>query len=139
MGEPQRCVYTGAGRNAQGSGGVLYTGTGRSARGSGGVPHSCLCVGYAFCGRRSPSRLCSRDGKICCYGDALSTILLLACFCTLLPTFRFSFLSFLFSCIPVCLSSSFSIFFVAHTSRVAFFCCALVPSTLALDLPTLIL
>ena len=40
---------------------------------------------------RSPSRLCSRDGKICCYGDALSTIFLLACFCTLLPTFRFSF------------------------------------------------
>jgi len=43
---------------------------------------------------RSPSRLCSRDGKICCYGDALSTIFLLACFCALLPTFRFSFLSF---------------------------------------------
>ena len=43
---------------------------------------------------RSPSRLCSRDGNICCYGDALSTISLLACFCALLPTFRFSFLSF---------------------------------------------
>ena len=58
---------------------------------------------------RSPSRLCSRDGKICCYGDALSTILLLACFCALLPTFRFSFLfSFhtFFPGIPVCLSSS---------------------------------
>ena len=46
---------------------------------------------------RSPCRLCSRDGKICCYGDALSTIFLLACFCALLPTFRFSFIfSFLF-------------------------------------------
>ena len=40
---------------------------------------------------RSPYRLCSRDGKISCYGDALSTIFLLACFCVLLPTFRFSF------------------------------------------------
>ena len=46
---------------------------------------------------RSPSRLCSRDGKICCYGDALSTIFLLACFCALLPTFRFSFYFSLFS------------------------------------------
>ena len=58
---------------------------------------------------RSPPRLCSRDGNIYCYGDALSTIFLLASFfCALLPTFRFSFsfLSFLifFSCIPVCLS-----------------------------------
>ena len=40
---------------------------------------------------RSPSRLRSRDGKICCYGDALSTMFLLACFCALLPTSRFSF------------------------------------------------
>ena len=40
---------------------------------------------------RSPSRLCSRDRKICCYGDALSTILLLACFCALLPTFVLAF------------------------------------------------
>ena len=40
---------------------------------------------------RFPSRLCSGDSKICCYGDALSTIFLLACFCALLPTFRFSF------------------------------------------------
>ena len=40
---------------------------------------------------RSPSRLCSRGGKICWYGDALTTIFLLACFCALLPTFRFSF------------------------------------------------
>ena len=60
---------------------------------------------------RSPSRLCSIDRNICCYGDALSTIFLLACFCALLPTFRFSFLfsffSYFFSpCIPVCLSSS---------------------------------
>ena len=114
---------------------------------------------------------------------ALSTIFLLACFCALLPTFRFSvFFSFLFfPCIPVCLSScpfvcaaaiccsphvstyfivrvlsacvictlphlgiilffySFSIFFVALISRVAFFCCALVPGTLALDWPALII
>ena len=47
---------------------------------------------------RSPSRLCSRDGKVSCCGDALSTILLLAYFCASLPTFRFRFrfLSFLF-------------------------------------------
>ena len=43
----------------------------------------------------SPSRLCSRDGNIACDGDALSTIFLLACYCALLPTFRFSFLPFL--------------------------------------------
>ena len=55
---------------------------------------------------RSPSRLRSRDGKICCYGDALSTIFLLACFCALLPTFRFSF--------------SFLIFFV-HPGMFIFF------------------
>ena len=29
--------------------------------------------------KRSPVRLCSRDGKICCHGDALSTIFLLLC------------------------------------------------------------
>ena len=46
---------------------------------------------------RSPSRLCSKDGKICCYGDALSTICLLACFCALLPTSRFSFFFSFFS------------------------------------------
>ena len=46
---------------------------------------------------RSSSRLCSRDGKICCYGDAMSTIFLLACFCALLPTFRFSFFFSFFS------------------------------------------
>ena len=41
---------------------------------------------------RSPFRLCSRDGKICCYGDALSTIFLLAFVpCFLLFVFRFSF------------------------------------------------
>ena len=45
---------------------------------------------------RSPSRLCSRDGKICCYGDALSMIFLLAFVsCFLFFVFRFSFLSFL--------------------------------------------
>ena len=43
---------------------------------------------------RSPSRLCIRDERICCFGDALSTIFLLACFCALLPTFRFSSLIF---------------------------------------------
>ena len=45
---------------------------------------------------RSPSRLCSRDGRISCYGDALSTIFLLAFVpCFLLFVFRSSFLSFL--------------------------------------------
>ena len=45
---------------------------------------------------RSPSRLCSRDGNISCYGDALSTIFLLAFVpCFLLFVFRFSFI-FLF-------------------------------------------
>ena len=57
---------------------------------------------------RSPSRLCSRDGKICCYGDALSTIFLLAFVpCFLLFVFRFRSLSFLiFFLDPACLSSS---------------------------------
>ena len=51
---------------------------------------------------RSASRLCRRDGKICCCGDALSTIFLLALFCALLPTFRFSFFfSYFFPCIPL--------------------------------------
>ena len=52
---------------------------------------------------RSPSRLYSRDRKICRYGDALSTIFLLA----FVP--RFLLLVFLFSYFflyPVCLSSS---------------------------------
>ena len=44
---------------------------------------------------RSPSWFCSRDGKIFRYGDALSTIFLLPCFCALLPTFRFSSRPFL--------------------------------------------
>ena len=57
----------------------------------------------------SQTRPCSRGWNNCCYGDALSMTLLLACFCALLPTFRFSFPSFLFfPCIPVCLSSSCS-------------------------------
>ena len=46
---------------------------------------------------RSPSRLCSRDGKICCYGDALGTIFLLAfvpCF-LLFVFFSFYLLFFL--------------------------------------------
>ena len=127
---------------------------------------------------RSPSRLCSRGGKICCDGDALSTMFLLA----FVPCFLlFVFLFFLFfPCIPVCSSSSclfvcaaaicysqqvrifkyvffllvsfvpypiselfwfssFSTFFVALISRVAFSCSALAPVTLALDMPTLIL
>ena len=45
---------------------------------------------------RSPSRLCSRDGKICCYRDALSTIFLLA----FVPCFLlFVFLFCLFLCL----------------------------------------
>ena len=43
---------------------------------------------------RSPSRLCSRDGKIC-YGDALSTILLLLCLATYFSFFVFLFFLFL--------------------------------------------
>ena len=57
---------------------------------------------------RTPSRLFSRDRKICCYGDVVSTIFLLVCFCALLPTCRFSFFfssfSDFFPCTPVCLS-----------------------------------
>ena len=47
---------------------------------------------------RSPSRLCSRDGKICCYGDDLSTIFGLLAFvpCFLLFVVRFTFLFVLF-------------------------------------------
>ena len=46
---------------------------------------------------RSPSRLCSRDGKICCYGDPLITIFLLGFVpCFLLFVFRFSFPSHFF-------------------------------------------
>ena len=44
---------------------------------------------------RSPSRLCSRDGKICCYGDALSTIFLLLCLASYF-SFFFSFFSYFF-------------------------------------------
>ena len=55
---------------------------------------------------RSPSRLCSRDGKICCYGYAVSTIFLLAFVPCFLLFIFFFFLFFFFSCIPVCLSSS---------------------------------
>ena len=39
----------------------------------------------------------AETGRFCCYGDALSTIFLLPCFCALLPTFRFSFIFSLFS------------------------------------------
>ena len=46
---------------------------------------------------RSPSRLCSREGKICCYGDTLSTIFLLAFVpCFLLFVFRWFFLILVF-------------------------------------------
>ena len=139
---------------------------------------------------RSPSRLCSRDGKICCYGDALSTIFLLACFgsCFLIFVLRFSLLSFLnfflhpgmciffvslrlcsshlllsastqfilvvrvlFAChlFPTPSRNSFVFLFVQFFLLFCFsqllflgwrfFCCALVPGTLAHDLPTLIL
>ena len=44
---------------------------------------------------RSPSRLCSRDGKICCYGDVLSTIFSLALCLASYFSFSFSFSSFL--------------------------------------------
>ena len=58
---------------------------------------------------RSPSRRCSRDGKICCCRDALSTIFMLAFMsCFLLFVFRFSFFLYFFPCIPVCF-----IFFVS--------------------------
>ena len=125
---------------------------------------------------RSPSRLCSRDGKICFYGDPLSTIFLLLCLASHFSFFAVFFL--FFSCIPVCLSywcpyvcaaaicysqqvrtslivrvlsacsvictppllRFFCFFFrlvyffrSSYFSGVAFFCCALVPGTLALD------
>ena len=45
---------------------------------------------------RSPSRLCRRDGKICCDGDALSTIFLAFLLLCLASYFSFFvFLSFL--------------------------------------------
>ena len=122
---------------------------------------------------RSPSRLCSRDEKICCYGDALSTIFLLAFVpCFPLFVFRFSFLHFgiFFVYLRLCsshllLSGSTPqyvfcilqyVFFllvslpgILFFIRLVFFSCssyfsggvsfcgALVPGTLALDLPTL--
>ena len=134
----------------------------------------------ADCVARSPSRLCSRDGKICCYGDALSTIFLLV-FVSCFLLFFFLFFPYFVSLHPgmffflvllrLCSShlllsaSTYHIvrvlsacvictlphlgilqflfvsyfFFVALISRVAFFYCALVPGTLALDVPTLIL
>ena len=64
-----------------------------------------------WCGLGSSSRLCSRDGKICCCGDTLSTIFLLACFCALLSTFRFSFF---FSFFPI---------FFLHPGMFIFFVC----------------
>ena len=123
---------------------------------------------------RSPSRLCSRDGKTCCNWDALSTIFLLA----LVPYWYFLLFFFLLSfflfflhpgmfiffvslrlcsshlllsactylIVPVVSACvictlphlgiiSFFIrlvfFFVVLISRVAFFCCALVPGTLS--------
>ena len=58
----------------------------------------------------SPSRICSRDGKICRDGDALSTIFSLACFCALLLTVRFSFF---FSFFSIFLHHGMFIFFVS--------------------------
>ena len=50
---------------------------------------------------RSLSRLCSRDGKIFCYGDTLSTIFLLLCRASYFSFFVFfSFFSFLFPLHP---------------------------------------
>ena len=61
----------------------------------------------ADCVARSPSRLCSRDGKICCYGDALSTIFLLAFVpCFLLFVFRVLFSHFFPASRHVFVSSS---------------------------------
>ena len=138
---------------------------------------------------RSPPRLCSRDEKISCYGDAMSTIFLLDCFFLCLASyfsfFVFLFLLFLFfflhpgmftlfvslrlcsshlrlsastyyfyNTCSFCLCHlhptpsrnsmvffySSSIFFrSSYFSGDVFFHCALVPGTLALDLPTLIL
>ena len=113
---------------------------------------------------RSPSRPCSRDGKICCYGDALSTIFLLLCLASYFSFFSFLFLFFpasrhvyllrvpssveqpsatlskyvFYSTCSFCLchlyptypiseffcSYSFSNFFVALISRVAFLLCS---------------
>ena len=59
---------------------------------------------------KSPSRLCSRDEKICYYEDALSTIFLLLCLASYFSFFVFLFFLFLIlSCIPVCLSSSYPV------------------------------
>ena len=57
---------------------------------------------------RSPSRLCSKDGKIGCYGDALSTNFLFA----LAPCFLF-FFSFFFSFPMFFLHPGMFIFFVS--------------------------
>ena len=57
---------------------------------------------------RSPSRLCSIDGKICCYEDALSTIFLLLCLAS-----YFSFFVFLFSFFFFSLHPGMFIFFVS--------------------------
>ena len=48
--------------------------------------------------RKMADGVASRDGKICCDGDALSTIFLFAAFvpCSLLFVFRFSSLTFIF-------------------------------------------
>ena len=46
---------------------------------------------------RSPFRLCGRDGKICCYGDAFSTIFLLfLCLASCFSLFVFLFFLILF-------------------------------------------
>ena len=77
---------------------------------SSGVASFISYLGYLVLRRRRSIKgmHLSRDGKICCYGYALSTIFLLAFVpCFLLFVFRFSFLFFLFLFfprIPVCLS-----------------------------------
>ena len=75
---------------------------------------------------RSPSRVCSIDGKICCYGDALSTIFLLDC--ALLPTFHSSFFFFflllLFLSLRLCsnLPLSASMYFIVRVLSAGVIC-----------------
>ena len=57
---------------------------------------------------RSPSLLCSREGKICCYGDALNTIFLRFLYLASYSSFFFSFLNFFpaFRCVYLRVPSS---------------------------------
>ena len=65
---------------------------------------------------RSPSRLCSRDGKICCYGDALRTIFF-ACLLLCLASY-FSFFVFLFVLFIYFFPASRYVYFLRVTSSV---------------------